>query len=83
MAFLTVCQHFDSLVERSEISRDAAQVALILLKFSDKSFYRAFKAFTNWAVPRFRQDFTTNSETADAYLRCMVSPYLAVTMQLD
>jgi len=72
--FLSVCKHLDTLVEQNEISKEEAQVSLYLMTVSDKSCWRAVKAFMNWAAPRFRDDLTTNSETADTYLSNYARP---------
>lgn len=73
-AFLSVCKHLDTMVERKDISQDEALLSLLLMMASDKGFLKAFTAFTNWA-PQLRSDLTTNSETADYYWRSLRGTY--------
>jgi hypothetical protein len=73
-AFLSICKHLDTLVQRKDISQDEAILSLLLMMVSDKGFLKAFTAFTN-SVPQFRSDLTTNSETADIYWRSLEGRY--------
>jgi hypothetical protein len=71
-AFISACKQLDRLVEDGRVSRDEALNAIGLMTLSDGNFLKATKAFTSWAVPRYREDLTTNSETADYWLRSNV-----------
>jgi hypothetical protein len=68
-AFISSCKHLDKLVEQGKISTEEAIIAISLMAFSDKNFFKAARAFLRWGVPRYRDDLTTDSEIADYYLR--------------
>ena len=74
-AFLEACRHLDRLVEEGQLSEGEPQCAIFLIILSDKRFFRAAQAFTAWAVPRYRDDLTTDSETADLFMRSNAVQY--------
>ena len=44
-AFLAVCRHLDSMVDRSEVSSEGAALALEIMRLSDKAFLKAITMF--------------------------------------
>ncbi|NPD68715.1 hypothetical protein HN018_13110 [Lichenicola cladoniae] len=67
-AFVAVCRHLDSMIEKGELTADGAQLAIVILRVASKPFVKAAVAFDIYG-PRLR--FATRADlprTAQSYM---------------
>ena len=69
--FLDTCCHIDLLIEAGEIDDNDAQMAILLLNYSDNNFHRALAAFVKYAYPFRGRPIASNSPTATRYFETL------------